>query len=150
MSEPLTSARFALPYLAVAQAQKEVIHNEALVLIDALVQPVVVDGPLPDVPTTPVVGQCWLVGSDATGAWSMQDGRMAIWTSGGWRFANAVAGMRVVRQADGNILRFDGFDWIGPPEIAEPTGGSTIDAESRTAIAALLAALSAQGWLDSP
>ena len=38
----LQTDRFALPLLATAQAQKEMTHNEALALLDAVVQPVVV------------------------------------------------------------------------------------------------------------
>ena len=36
----LASPRFDLPLLAVSQAQKEITHNEALILIDALLHPV--------------------------------------------------------------------------------------------------------------
>lgn len=40
MSDPLseTTPRLALPYLMPAQAQKHVTHNEALRMLDALVQ----------------------------------------------------------------------------------------------------------------
>ena len=37
------SLRHQLPYLMVAQAQKEITHNEALARIDALLHPVVTD-----------------------------------------------------------------------------------------------------------
>lgn len=146
----MNTARFGLPLLAVAQAQKEVTHNEALTLIDALVQPTVIDGPVVAVPVGPQPGQCWLVGSGATGEWAAQDGKMAVSTDGGWRFAAPTPGMRVVRQADGKVLRFDGFGWIAPPNIVGPSGGSVIDTEGRAAIAAVIVALAEQGWLDSP
>jgi len=39
MTDLPSTPRLALPLLAVAQAQKEVTHNEALALLDLLVQP---------------------------------------------------------------------------------------------------------------
>ncbi|WP_312846581.1 hypothetical protein [Sphingopyxis sp. PET50] len=45
MTDLPSTARLALPLLAMAQAQKEVTHNEALTLLDLLVQPVVEAGP---------------------------------------------------------------------------------------------------------
>src|SRR3546814_15984185 len=66
---PITP-RFALPLLAVAQAQKEVTHNEALTLLDALVHAAIEAGPLATPPASPAVGPCWIVDADATGAWT--------------------------------------------------------------------------------
>src|SRR3546814_18076891 len=62
--------RFSLPLLAVAQAQKEVTHNEALTLLDALVHAAIEAGPLATPPANPALGQCWLVDAAATGVWS--------------------------------------------------------------------------------
>ena len=46
MTDMLVTPRCALPLLATAQAQKEVTHNEALVLLDALIHAAVVAGPV--------------------------------------------------------------------------------------------------------
>ncbi|NIJ39309.1 hypothetical protein FHR22_004056 [Sphingopyxis panaciterrae] len=144
-----STPRFGLPLLTVAQAQKEVTHNEALALIDALVQAAVEAGPQADPPAEAGEGQCWLVGAGATGGWAGQADMLAIRTSGGWRFVAARAGMRVVRLADGAWLRFDGEGWIAPAEIAGPSGGSTIDSEARSVLAALITLLAAHGLLIS-
>lgn len=141
--------RFSLPLLAMAQAQKEVTHNEALTLLDALVHAVIEAGPQADPPTTPVEGCCWLVGPDATAAWAGKEDAVAIWTSGGWRFVLPRAAMRVSRLADGASLRFDGESWIEPPSIAGAAGGSTIDSEARSVLAALILLLEAHGLLIS-
>lgn len=149
MSEMPMTPRFALPLLAVAQAQKEVTHNEALTLIDALVHAAVEAGPLNDPPADPEPGRCWLAGPAPTGDWAGRASAIAIWTVGGWRFVAPRAGMAVARLADGARLRFDGSAWAGPAIATPPSGGSTIDAEARSALSALILHLEAQGLLIS-
>ena len=149
MTDGPATPRFALPLLAPAQAQKEMFHNEALTLIDALVQPCVESGPDAAPPDAPDEGQCWIVAGGASGAWSGQDGAIALWTAGGWRFAAPRAQMRVLRLSDGAVLRFDGGAWAAPSSVAAPSGGTVVDGEARAAIAALLSLLSAHGLLIS-
>ena len=95
-----TSDRLKLPYIAPGQAQKEMTHNEALALVDTLVQPVVQAVAPAAIPANPVLGQCWIVGTGATGVWAGHDGALACWTSGGWRFVPAFEGMSVWSIAD--------------------------------------------------
>lgn len=149
MTDMPTTPRFALPLLAVAQAQKEVTHNEALTLLDALVHAAVEAGPVADPPADPATGQCWIVGTAPTGDWAGHDEAIALWTSAGWRFAAPRPGVRVTRLVDGARLRFDGAGWIEPATIGAPSGGSTIDSEARSAILALILHLDAQGLLIS-
>lgn len=141
--------RFSLPMLAVAQAQKEVTHNEALVLIDALLHATVEAGPQTSPQPSASAGQCWLVGDGAMGAWTGQDGAMAVWTVGGWRFAAPREGMQVRRAADSAVLRYRDGLWVEPNMITIAEGGSTIDAEVRIALAALISALTTQGLVIS-
>ena len=149
MTDMPVTPRFALPLLAVAQAQKEVTHNEALTLLDALIHAAVEAGPLAAPPTGPVEGQCWIVGATPTGGWIGQENSIALWTAGGWRFAPARYGMQVTRLADGARLRFDGAAWAGPGVVGATVGGSTIDSEARSAISTLILHLAAQGLLIS-
>lgn len=149
MTDAPTTPRFSLPLLALAQAQKEVTHNEALTLIDALIHAAVEDGPLNAPPPGPGEGQCWLVGAAPSGAWAGKVGAIALWSAGGWRFAAARVGMRATRLTDGAWLRFDGSAWIEPATIASPTGGAIVDSEARSAIFALILLLDAQGLLIS-
>ena len=141
--------RLALPLLAVAQAQKEVTHNEALTLIDALLHAAVEAGPVDAPPANPAEGQCWIVGTDPAGVWQKQENAIAIHTGGGWRFAPPREGMRATRLADGALLRFDGKAWVPPGAMVTPSGGVTIDAEARRAISTLILHLAAQGLLIS-
>jgi len=149
MTDMPTTPRFALPYLATSQAQKEVTHNEALTLLDALLHAAVEAGPVADAPVDPVVGQCWIVGAAATGDWAGQGQAIALWTLGGWRFAVPRGGMQATRLTDGARLRFDGSAWVEPATIDAPSGGSTIDSEPRSVIAALILHFEAQGLLIS-
>jgi hypothetical protein len=144
-----STPRFALPLLGVAQAQKEVTHNEALTLLDALVHAAVEAGPLAAPPAGPVEGQCWIVGAAPTGPWAGQANAIAIRTGGGWRFAPPREGMRAMRLTDGAQLRFVGGAWAAPATVGAPSGGSIIDSEVRNAISTLILHLAAQGLLIS-
>jgi Protein of unknown function (DUF2793) len=147
MSELLQSARWKLPLLAVGQMQKEVTHNEALTIVDALIAPVAQASGVNDPPASPLNGQCWLVGAAPTGAWTGAAQHLACWTSGGWRLIAPRAG-QTVRLAAGAVARFDGSGWIGPADISAPTGGTIVDSEARAAIAALIVELRLQGVLE--
>jgi hypothetical protein len=149
MTDMPATPRLGLPLLAVAQAQKEVTHNEALVVLDALVHAAVEVGPVAAPPTTPAEGQCWIVGPAPTGEWSGQDGTIALWTAGGWRFLAPREGMQVIRLADRARICYDGGEWTPPETIAAPSGGTVIDVEARAALAALILSLEAQGLMIS-
>ena len=149
MTDMPATSRFALPLLAVAQAQKEVTHNEALTWLDALIHAAVGAGPLAVPPSDPASGQCWIVGALPTGGWTDQENSLALWTAGGWRFMPPREGMSVTRLADRAQLRFEAGAWIAPGVIEAPAGGSTIDSEARSAISTLILHLVAQGLLIS-
>lgn len=147
MSESLTSARFGLPLLALGQAQKEITHNEALTLVDALLHAAVEEGPVDTPPAAPEEGQCWLVGAAPGDVWSGEAHSVALWSAGGWRFMRPREGMRLMRLSDGGLLRFNSGLWSLPEAVAAPSGGAVIDSEARTAISALIGLLAAHGIL---
>lgn len=160
----LASDRLGLPLLAVAQAQKEMTHNEALVLADLAIQAVVEAVGVAAPPATPAPGQCWMVGAEATGAWAGQAQALAGWTAGGWRFVRPREGFRVWSKDDGCEARFVGDSWVigeacvqrllvngqqvvgaRQAAITWPAGGETIDSAARVAIGAILSALRTHG-----
>ena len=160
--------RLGLPLLAAGQAQKEVTHNEALLLLDLLGQSVVESADLAAPPGSPTPGQCWIVAPSASGAWSGKDGALAGWTDSGWRFASAAPGWRAWVLDRVQTMRFDGVGWIDEAvrsdgyfvagervlsvrqgAIAGPGGGAVIDVQARAAIAAMLTALRAHGLIDA-
>lgn len=160
------SARLGLPLLRAGQAQKEMSHNEALTLLDLLAQPAVVATGIDTPPLAPDPGDCWIVGTAPSGAWAGHGGALAGWTAGGWRHVAPREGMSAWSAADGAFARFSGGAWqlgavrgdrlvlagdavVGPrgAAIAAPSGGATVDAEARSAIGALLAALRTHGLI---
>lgn len=161
------SPRFGLPFILPGQAQKELFHNEALVMADAILQAAVEEGPRAAPPAAPEPGQCWIVASGAGGAWAGREQALAAWTDGGWRFVAPTRGMTVWDKAAGVPRQWDGTAWSGgrvacaglsiggkgvvgarQPEIANPSGGTIIDAEARAAVAAVIAALKSHGLTD--
>jgi len=72
------SPNLSLPYLAPAQAQKHVTHNEALGLLDAVVQLAVQSRSQTEPPADPAPGARYIVPPGATGAWSGQEGMLAL------------------------------------------------------------------------
>jgi len=73
-----------LPYILAAQAQKHVSHNEALRILDGLVQLSVLDRDLTAPPVSPADGDQYIVGSGATGDWAGWDLNVALLTDGAW------------------------------------------------------------------
>ena len=56
-----TTNRVKLPYILQSQSQKEVTHNAALDLIDALIQAAMVDISINTPPGSPSAGDCYML-----------------------------------------------------------------------------------------
>src|ERR1700754_4239801 len=83
------TTNLALPCIEAAQAQRHVTHNEALRLLDTLVQLTVLDRDLNAPPASPVDGQCWIVKASPspTGAWAGHGNHLVAWQDGAWQFS---------------------------------------------------------------
>ncbi len=103
--------RMKLPLLAAAQAQKHVTHNEALMLLDAVVQLSFASVNLATPPSQPLDGMCVLVGDSPSGAFAGHAGAIAIFDAGGWLFMDPFAGCRAYVEDDAALLVFDGAQW---------------------------------------
>ena len=73
-----------LPYILASQAQKHVTHNEALRLLDAMVQLSVLDRDLTAPPASPADGDRYIVASSATDLWAGWNLNVAFWVDGVW------------------------------------------------------------------
>jgi hypothetical protein len=113
-----------MPFIMPSQAQKHVTHNEALLLLDAIVQLSVIGescGP----PETPEPGDRFVVATDAAHVWSGRDGQIAIWQDGYWAFAKPGTGWRAWFETAGRLKVFDGSAWQDLP-LPENAGVVTI------------------------
>lgn len=104
--------RLALPLVQAAQAQKHVTVNETLARLDGLVNLVLLSTRQLAPPLAVVDGACYGVPSGASGAWTGEDGRIAIASNGGWVFADPLAGMQAFIVDAGTNAIHDGTDWV--------------------------------------
>jgi hypothetical protein len=106
-----SSPHLALPYLDAAQAQKHVTHNDALRMLDAIVQLSVAARNVTSVPAAAAEGGRWLVGSGATGVFADNTNNVAAFQDGLWRFFAPQKGWHAYVESEGSILIFDGTSW---------------------------------------
>lgn len=81
-----TTPNLLLPFIAQAQAQKEVTHNAGLTVLDALAQISVKSRATTAPPGSPADGDRYIVPSGATGAWAGQAGKVAAFQNLAWVF----------------------------------------------------------------
>lgn len=149
------TGRLDLPLILPSQAQKHVTHNEALTLLDGLIHLVIKSSGDLAPPVSAVTDDAFLVGSPASSAWFGQEGRIALNTDAGWRFAAAVPGMIAFFASENELRLFDDGTWtaagefLGSIEVATLGVNTTADVANRLAVrsnAALFTAiLSADG-----
>lgn len=127
----------ALPYLAAAQAQKHVTHNEALSRLDAIVQLAVHDATLAEPPPGPDEGDRFIVAADATGAWEGHDGDVAAWMDGAWLFLLPHPGWIAYDEAGDSVLVHAGSDWVAIGSLlgAVPRLGINTEADDTNRLA---------------
>ncbi|MBK0327282.1 DUF2793 domain-containing protein [Rhodobacteraceae bacterium F11138] len=106
-----TTTNLQLPYLLASQAQKHVTHNEAIRLLDGLVQMSVIDRDLTAPPSSPADGDRYIVGSGATGDWSGWDLSVVLYADGIWTRLAPRAGWRVWVEDEGALLVYNGATW---------------------------------------
>ena len=109
----------SLPYIQGAQAQKHVTHNEALELLDVVVQLAVESLEAVTPPSSAAEGQAWVVGAAATGAWSGYTGQIAAWRGGGWLFVAPQIGWRAWDKTNAVIVVYDGLSWTSTASSTE-------------------------------
>lgn len=144
---PAVTQRFGLPLLFAGQSQKEFFVNQSLVLIDALLQPSVVES-LDAPPAEVIEGAVYRVIGPATGLWSGREKQLAFRVAGQWQFIHPSTGMRIYDQAEDQWLLYRSDDeWFSAELPGEVQGGSVIDSEARELIAEMIEALHALGLI---
>ena len=117
-----TSADLGLPYIDAQQAQPEVTHNEALNLVQALLNGVLSRGD-DSPPASPANGDAYIVGTAPTGAWVGRSNSIAAYFDG-WVFVPAEddagaaiaisarhEGVRVWVRDENQMYVWSGFEW---------------------------------------
>jgi len=101
----------SMPYIAPSQAQKHVTHNEALRLLDILVELSVDSRSVTSPPSTPIEGQCFVVATGALGDWSGQDGQIAVRENGIWVFITPKTGWIAMVTDVMELTTYTGSGW---------------------------------------
>lgn len=143
------SANLSMPLLMPAQAQKHVTHNEALLVLDALVQLTVLDRDLAFPPSEPIAGQRHIVPAGAGALWGGPDHAVAVFDGVAWQFHPPQPGWRAfVLAEDGEVIWQEG-GWQGAGNRDLMVGGlgvnATPDATNRLAVASDAVLLSHAG-----
>lgn len=151
---PDITPHLGLPLLAAGQAQKHVTHNEALTLLDSLVQLACLDKDLSGPPANPAEGDRYLVtAASPTGAWAGLAGQVVRFTNGVWIGAVPSAGWLAYLADEKLVYVFDGSAWTAltaggttPASVARFGVNTQADATNRLAVKADAALFS---WDDA-
>ncbi|MGE0500770.1 MAG: DUF2793 domain-containing protein [Rhizobiaceae bacterium] len=112
------TANLSLPYILPSQAQKHVTHNEALRILDALVQLSVASRTATTPPGEPSEGGRYIVAADAEGEW---DTSVACYVDDAWMKLDPRIGWRAWIEDEETLCVFDGAAWQAI-ESGGPTG----------------------------
>jgi hypothetical protein len=107
----MSTPRFAFPYIQTSQAQKEVTHNEALLMVDALVSLSLEDRHLIAPPVSPQNGQVWFINGAGSGAWNGQGNKLAHYDSGQRYFYVVPDGLRAWIKDEAGYFVYSGGSW---------------------------------------
>jgi hypothetical protein len=105
------SPNLALPLLEAGQAQKHVTHNEALRLLDTLVQLAVLERGVDAPPGSPAEGERWIVGGSPTGAFSGHADEVAAWQDAAWQFSAPQPGWVAFVVDEATLYYWTGSSW---------------------------------------
>lgn len=148
-----TTPHLGLPLIAASQAQKHVTHNEALGLLDALVQLACLDKDLTAPPTSPAEGDRYLVvTANPGGAWAGLAGQVVRYADGVWTGSVPRAGWFAYVVDEADLYVFDGAAWTsfrrtqtGSQSLSRLGINTDADSTNRLAVKADAALLS---WDD--
>jgi len=107
-----------------------------------------IEGTADDPPANPAEGECWLVGASPIGDWANNAGELACFEAGNWLFVAPLDGLQLLDRSTWQLFLYRG-GWSFASVPTAPSGGTTIDAEARTAIGELIEALADAGILPS-
>lgn len=108
----MTTPNLNLPELVENQAQKYLTHNQALNVLDGIVQLSVKDRDLTAPPAEPADGDRYIVAAAATGAWAGHDTQIAHYVSPtGWQFYAPARGWLCFVVDEMKLQIWNGSEW---------------------------------------
>ena len=106
-----TTHSLNIPFIMAAQAQKHVTHNEAIRMLDALVQLSVKSRAISNPPPDPELGERYIVPTGAGGSWDGRDAQIAAFQDGAWEFFAPLDGWRSWIVDENNLAVFQSGHW---------------------------------------
>lgn len=114
--------RLQLPYIASQQAQKQVTYNQAMRVLDQLVQPAVKSRTIAAPPGAAAEGDTFVVGPAPSGAWASKEGMLATLLDGAWSFRTPRDGWLVYVEDSAEIVIRQNGAWA----VFVTNGGSAV------------------------
>lgn len=105
------TANLGLPFIEPNQAQKHVTHNEALRILDALVQIGVAGRGAGSPPASPIAGERHIVAAAASGLWAGHPQELAVFVEGVWIFHPPQEGWLVWVEDEARLVVWTGASW---------------------------------------
>ncbi|OYU53628.1 MAG: hypothetical protein CFE27_01755 [Alphaproteobacteria bacterium PA1] len=106
------SSNLSLPFLLASQADKHVMVNESLAILDCLVQLTFGSAATDNAPAQPIIGKCYLVGAQPAGLWQGYPHHIATWQTNGWTFLQPQIGWNGIITTEKRKVIFDGAGWV--------------------------------------
>ncbi|MEL7096044.1 MAG: DUF2793 domain-containing protein [Pseudomonadota bacterium] len=136
MSDQHSSLILNMPYIQPSQAQKHVTHNDALHVLDQIVQLVVLARNLTTPPVDLAAGDRYIVASGGLADWDGRDGEIAVFDGNEWAFVSPSEGWHAQDLGTGARIVFSGGSWQAADLGAVDTLGvnASADAVNRLAV----------------
>lgn len=124
-----TTARFSLPFIMPAQAQKHLTHNEALRVLDLFLHLCIQDDTLITPPETAHENDAYIIPDGAIDEWSGRINQIAVFWDGAWQFFVPAAGWVAWIKTTQKVAVFDGNAWT----ISTTSGGAAVGPSGKSA-----------------
>ena len=132
---PEISSILQLPIIVPSQAQKHVTHNDALQILDALVQLTAISFSKSAPPSGVQEAAIYIIVEAATGVWAGHDYDIAIYRSHTWHFYTPRAGWCAYIPTENMQIVYTGKNWTGAgPTILQNLTLLGVNAEATAAV----------------
>jgi hypothetical protein len=107
-----TTHKLKLPLIHSGQAQKEITHNEALCLLDVLINTVIQDIFVNKPPLEAALGELYIIGENPIAEFANHPNKIAQKLESGWRFITAPKWLIATIDQGGSRYTYSGKIWL--------------------------------------